>query len=78
VVRVEGVWEWEIRCGQSALGVSEVCGVVKGTRRRRKETHIVQPLEHALEHSRPFGAVAGQLRLRGGSLSGTHMSMEPS
>lgn len=27
-------------------------------RLRRKETHIVQPLEHVLEHARPLGAVA--------------------
>jgi hypothetical protein len=48
------------------------------TRLRRKETHLVQALEHRLEHARPFGAVAGQLRGRGRGEDGTHTSMEPS
>jgi hypothetical protein len=38
----------------------------------------VQPLEHDLEHARPFGAVAGQLRVRWRARDGTDMLMEPS
>jgi hypothetical protein len=38
----------------------------------------VQALEHRLEHARPFGAVAGQLRGRGRGGDCTHTSMEPS
>jgi hypothetical protein len=70
------VWGEGTRCGQSARAVSEL--LYFDTRLARKETHLVQPLEHDLEHARPFGAVAGQLCARRRANGGTNMSIEPS
>lgn len=59
-VEVEGT-----RCEQSTRAVSELLlcfvGDATGT---QGQTHIVQPLEHNLQHARPFGAVVSQLRAR--------------
>ena len=51
---------WTI-CARRQRAATLLCFVGNATG-TQGETHIVQPLEHNLQHARPFGAVVSQLR----------------